>query len=421
MSVTAVPEFAPPSGKFALGFEGALALSGIGVLLVALVFAAGRGTFAEKTDFSSIYIGASIVHQGDGPKLYSLQEQKRLRVLLFEHPNPQIYDHPAYEVVFLAPLARMPFKTAYITWGLTNVFLWLLLACLLRPYVPVPKNTVGYFVIWLLFAPLGVALYQGQPSIVLLLFYTMVFINLKRGHELTAGIWLALGLFKFQFVLPFALIFLLRRKWRFFAGFLLSATVLGLVSLIAVGWQGSLSYVQLLFTIAHNPSNAAYGAATDMPTIRGFIYAILGDRIGLASLSFIVAALSVFLLALTAWRWRQVDREAPERSLDTMFAGALAVSLLTGFHMLSHDLSPLMLSMLLVASHFPGRSRPILRWAVGSTLVCLLIPPLYFILLAGHHLYLICPVLVVFALSAFSLAGSGHRETLIGGELAPAR
>jgi hypothetical protein len=104
-----------------------------------------------------------------------------------------------------------------------------------------------------------------------------------------------------------------------------------------------------------------------------------------------------------------------------MFAGALAVSLLTGFHMLSHDLSPLMLAMLLVAGHFPSRGRSTLRLAVGTTLAFFWIPPLYFLLLAGHHLYLICPALVVFALSAFRLAGSANEETRMGGELAPVR
>ena len=132
MSAVAATEFAPSTGKFAIGFEGALALSGIAVLLVTIVLGTGRGSFAEKTDFSSIYIGARIVHQGEGAKLYSLEEQGRLRASLFKHPNPQIYDHPAYEVVFLAPLASMPYGTAYIVWGLVNVFLWLFLPCLIR-------------------------------------------------------------------------------------------------------------------------------------------------------------------------------------------------------------------------------------------------------------------------------------------------
>src|SRR5579862_2781457 len=70
----------PPKIKKYIGVEGALALCGIAVLLVAVVLATGRGSFAEKTDFSCVYTGARIVYQGDGPKLYSPEEQGRLRI-----------------------------------------------------------------------------------------------------------------------------------------------------------------------------------------------------------------------------------------------------------------------------------------------------------------------------------------------------
>ena len=87
-----------------------------------------------------------------------------------------------------------------------------------------------------------------------------------------------------------------------------------------------------------------------------------------------------------------------------MFAAALAVSLVTGLHMFTHDFSPLMLALLLVGAHFPGRNRPALRLALGITLVLFWIPPLYFALVAWHSLYLMSPVLIVFGLSALKLA-----------------
>jgi hypothetical protein len=404
-----------------IGVEGALALCGIAVLLVAVVLATGRGSFAEKTDFSCVYTGARIVYQGDGPKLYSPEEQGRLRISLFDHPNPHICEHTAYEAVLLTPLAALSYRSAYIAWGLLNVCVWLLLPCLLRPYAAYPKNTVGYFATWILFAPLGVALFQGQVSIVLLLVFTMVFINLQRGNEVQAGLCLALGLLKFQMILPFAFIFLLRRRWKFLSGFLFTGALLGLVSLITIGWQGVLSYVHLLFAIAHNPGSAAYGAAADMPTIRGFVYGLFRDRISLHVLGGVVAALSLTMLVFTAWRWHKEDLKGPKGSQDVMFAGALAVSLLAGFHVLSHDLSPLMLSLLLVAKHYPDRSSSILRWTLAATLGFFWFPPLYFGLLVTHHLYLICPVLMIFALLAFRLAGNSGGSIVMEEVMPPTR
>jgi hypothetical protein len=394
-----------PATKIKIGFnESTAVFFGAAVIVLGAVLWSARGPSTEKTDFSVTYVGAWMVHHGHGPMLYDLGTQLKVRDSLFTDPNPLIYEHPPFEALLLSPLATLPYRTAYLLWGLLNAQVWLVLPYLLRPYAPVPRDMLGYFALWFLFAPLGVALYQGQPSLLLLLLYALTFISLKRAYDVRAGLCLGLGLFKFQFVLPFALIFLLRRKWRFLSGFLISTGVLGALSLLAVGWQGVLSYIRLLLKIGSDTGNVSYGSATDMGTLQGFVYAILGHRASHEIVSCIVAAISALLLLVTAWRWRQEDRQKPEGSFDLMFAAALAVSLVTGLHMFTHDFSPLMLALLLVAAHFPGRDRPALRLALGTTLVLFCIPPLYFALVAWHCLYLMSPILMIFGLSALKLA-----------------
>src|SRR5260370_39804596 len=119
-----------------------------------------------------------------------------------------------------------------------------------------------------------------------------------------------------------------------------------------------------------------------------------------------VAGVSTFLILWTAGRWRKAGLAADRRPFDLMFAAAIVVSLVTGFHMFTYDLSPMMLAMLLVAGHFPGRSRALLRLILGTTLVMFWIPPLYLALLARHCVYLWFPVLMVFMIGTFKLAGS---------------
>jgi len=404
-----------PGTKIDIGFEGTAVLFGAALIVLAAVLWSARGPSTEKTDFSVTYVGACMVHAGQGSILYDLGEQRKVRDSLFAHPNPLFYEHPPFEALLLSPLAALPYRTAYLLWGLLNALVWLVLPYVVRPYAPVPRDALGYFALWFLFAPLGVALYQGQSSLLLLLLYARTFVSLKRGSDVTAGLCLGLGLFKFQFVLPFVLIFLFRRKWRFLAGFLLSATVLGFLSLIAVGWQGALSYIQLLLKIGSNPGSVSYGSATDVGTLQGLIYAILRHRVSAGVVNSIVAAISVFLVLFTAWCWRQEDRRTADRSFDLMFAGALAVSLVTGFHMYTHDFSPLMLALLLVAAHFPGRDKLALRLALGTTLILFWIPPLYFALVSWHSLYLMSPVLIVFGVSALTLARSDAKGRLVGG------
>jgi hypothetical protein len=193
--------------------EKIVALLGFAVLLVSVVFLADRPPINERTDFSVTHIGSRMVYLGLGPKLYDLAEQQKLKGVLLPDAEPLVYEHPPFEALLLAPLGALPYKTAYLIWGLINAAIWLTLTYLLRPYAPAPGDDLRYLALWLLFAPLGVALFEGQSSLLLLLLYSIAFIQLRSGCDFRAGAILGLALFKFQFVIPLALIFLLQRKW----------------------------------------------------------------------------------------------------------------------------------------------------------------------------------------------------------------
>jgi hypothetical protein len=404
MSVTQAIEVPVGGRKFGLGLnENGVAFVAAVVLLLGAVFWSGLGPQAEQTDFSMTYVGARIVHIGQSARLYDMKEQVALRESTFGHPSPLLFEHSPFEALIFAPLAALPYRTAYLVWALINAAIWLSLPFLLRPYAPVPRETLGYLALWLLFAPLGVALFQGQSSVALLLLYTLCFIQLKRGHAVAAGVCLGLGLFKFQFVLPLALIFLLRRQWRFTAGFALSGAMLGVLSLVTVGWRGVLSYVRFLAMVAGDPHNASYGNAIGMATVQGFFSAALGRYLSTRAISLLVAVVSFGLIALVAQHWqRAVANRGREAGGDLMFAAGVAVSLVTGFHMFTHDFSPLALSLFLVAAHLPATGR--WRYLMGAALVVFWIPPVFFALLATHSVYLIFPLLIGFAFGALRLA-----------------
>src|SRR5216683_8377383 len=188
-----------------------LGLLGCAILMIGAVLWSARGPNVEKTDFSLTYVGARIVQQGLGSRLYDLDLQKQVRDSLFRHPNPLFFEHPPFEALMLSPLAALPFRTAYVLWGLLNATVWLLLIFLMRPHFPAPLEDLGYVALWLLFAPLGVALFQGQSSLILLALYAAAFVLLRQNSDFAAGAALGLGLFKFQFVLPFVLILVLRK------------------------------------------------------------------------------------------------------------------------------------------------------------------------------------------------------------------
>lgn len=392
-----------------LKFESALALCGSAMLLLTVVVLIDQPPINERTDFSVTYVGSRIVHLGLGSKLYDLSEQQKIKKSLLPDAEPLIFEHPPFEALLLAPLGALSYKTAYLIWGVFNIAIWLSLPYLMRGYFPAPRDNLGYLFLWLLFLPLGAALFEGQSSLVMLLIYSITFVQLKSGGDFRAGAVFGLALFKFQFAIPFALILLLQKKWHFIKGFLATGSTLGVLSLLAVGWRGCLSYIQLLTGIASNPENASYGSAIGMATVGGFVSPLLGKVLGHTTASLIVAAVSIGLIVVTAWLWGD-GRLADSRKFDLMFSAAVVVSLATSLHMFTPDLSPMLLAMLLVMRYFPARERGILRVVLATTLVIFWMPPFYFLLLTHHWFYLFFPVLMVFLSGIFKLARVTSKE-----------
>lgn len=388
--------------------ETAIVLVAAAVLLVGAVLWAAQEPRIEKTDFTAMYLGARMVDDGLGAKLYDLSEQVKLRRSLFTHAEPLTFDHPPFEALFLAPLGGLRYIPAYLVWAFANALIWLLLPWILRPYLSVPRDSIAYFGLWLLFAPLGVTLYQGQSSLFLLMVFAFVYITLRRGQDFKAGLLLGLGLFKFQFVLPFMAILALRKKWKFVGGFSACVAALGLASWIAVGRRGILNYAHLLASIAGTPQNQLYGHPVDMATVQGFIYALLGRTSSPGTVNLVTAAVSMVLILLVALAWPEGSRDTAKESFDLMFSAALVVSLVTGFHMFTHDLSPMILALLLVAAHLQKTRKSVLKTVEVAALALFWIPPMYFVLLAWHQAYLLVPILL-FVGSAAVWTAQRHR------------
>ena len=98
-------EHQPRAAAIGIGInEMTLGLLGAAVLLYGAVLWCARGPNVEKTDFSLTYVGAQIVHQGLGSRLYELDLQKQVRDSLFQHPNPLFFEHPPFEALLLSAL-----------------------------------------------------------------------------------------------------------------------------------------------------------------------------------------------------------------------------------------------------------------------------------------------------------------------------
>jgi hypothetical protein len=87
-----------------------------------------------------------------------------------------------------------------------------------------------------------------------------------------------------------------------------------------------------------------------------------------------------------------------------MFAAALAVSEVTTPHLYTHDLTLMLLAVLLVIGSPQWLVESSQRMVLIAAIVILYTPPVYLLLLRWQAMSILAPVLVAFALAAISLA-----------------
>ncbi len=353
----------------------------LGVLAIeGSLFLRFRDSILEgKADFTSFYAAAQALHLGQGERLYEVETQREFQRDFAARRTPLLFYHPPFELLWFWPLARLPFPQAYLVWVTLNAMLLVFLASRLLPGAESGAGGLARVTACFAFAPAFIALLQGQDSILLLLLFTLAYRDLRRRNDGRAGCYLALALFKFQFVLPFVAILLMRRRWRLLPGFAATSTGLLLVSFFLVGWEGLAGYVAFFREIS---MKLAYGTIHPqlMPNLRGAVATLLPDPVPAAVTFSVVVILSGLLLILAAWRWPSTE-SSEEARFDLAFALGVVATVLASYHLNAHDLALLLLPVALVARHL-AQTRGQSGWARRGLLLAvfsLYYPALYFV------------------------------------------
>jgi hypothetical protein len=295
-------------------------------------------------DFIIFYTGAQIVNDGKSAELFNVETQNayqaRFDVPQLDWPLP--FNHAPYELVLFLPLARLSYPMAHAIWTSMNlIFLAIMLGWLL-PYV---ESRHRFFVGAAVFAwfPTMEALRLGQDSIMSTILLLAVFVCLKRKRDGLAGICLALGLYKPQLVLPMAGAFFLSRRWRSAVVFSITGLILAAISIGIVGLRGVFDFVAILRSM---DEHAFISRPALMPNVRGLTHLML-QTVNLVSVSgIIVAGSSLGLYALCVYLWkREIDVRDP--AFDLQFSLTVVTTVLISYHLYSHDLFPLTLSLIL--------------------------------------------------------------------------
>jgi hypothetical protein len=347
-----------------------MALFATGMLLLALGLRFKDPTDNGRADFMQFYVAGRILNEGPRSQLYNEDLQVSLREHLFGPKVPiDLYIHPPFEALIFSPLARLSYPAAFVLWDIANLFLVGAFLSLIKPFAPNFDTDCRLLLVLALLYPLISTFGEGQDSILLLFLYVSAFINLKKGRDFWAGSALGASLFRFQLAIPFLLVFLIRKRWRVVLSASMVGALLGGVSLALVGWAGMFSYARLLLT-----RERTYTAMAQLPTVRGFLEALLAGRVNERVGTVLVALVSVGLLAWLLLKWRGVPWDPSAKTFDLLFSLSLVVAFMLSFHSLIHTMVVLALPMVLFLDHWAALPMmSIGRWLAVAPLILLFV------------------------------------------------
>jgi len=300
-----------------------------------------------RTDFRTQYTAGYMMRSGNAHRVYDYGAQLFFQNRLVGARDVALpFDHLPYEALFFVPFSYLSFKVAYFAMLAFNLVVLALFVWLIRRWTSTLDGIYPWLssVMVMVFLPTAVALMQGQDSILLLLYLTAAFVALEGGREFLAGVLLSLGLFKFQIVLPIAFLFFLWKRWRFSAGFALTAVGLVASSFALIGREAATSYFRLLLSMSMGLSSAADQSRLGtppaiMPNLRGLVFGLLNNRLPMTWIQIVILTLSAICI-VTAYLGGSKARRG-NSLLIAILAGA-AVS----YHFHLHDMAILLLPIL---------------------------------------------------------------------------
>ena len=301
-----------------------------------------------SADFIQFYSAGKVIADGQGARLYDYDLQLANQQKFTQHSVPMLYNHPPFEALAFAPLSYLSYSAAYLCWVFFSLWLVGFTMWLFANWGDELMLVERLTVIASSLFPMFATVMQGQDSFVILLAYALTFLNLKCRRDFRAGCWLALGLLKPQLVLPFVLIFLLKKKWSFVSGFTCVGGILLALSAASVGAKLLAQYAFLLLNMNGDGSRETFHIYPGMMSnIRGLFHLLLSGRISPIALNISILIVSLALMIWATQNLKTLSDPDNDR-FDLEFSLAVVVTLLVSYHLLLHDLSILALPAFLV-------------------------------------------------------------------------
>lgn len=233
------------------------------------------GDLYERTgsDFMGFYTFGRISQTQDFASIYKIEEQQKLQEEIVGHPvTPIFYTH----LPFIAPIAMLLVNEDYIAsfqrWALVLLFLNAINVFILVNLLEIKKISRENLVVLILgaylFDPTFSGFMNGQDTAILLLGAAIWMWGFFTEKEFIAGLGLSLTTVRPQIALFLAIPFFFRHR-KVFWGFVLGGSVLALISIALLRWDGTLRFIESIRYIESTVWVEKH--SLDNPTLSGII------------------------------------------------------------------------------------------------------------------------------------------------------
>jgi len=341
---------------------------------------------ARMHDFLNLYTGASLARDGDFARMHAPEVQlEREREYAPELPELVPFVRPSFYALLLAPLASLPFGTAFWAWlGVQATMLVGTWAWAFRRW------GTDALIVGSMYLPTALGIAHAQDCVLVLWIVVGSYALAQRGRPFLSGVVLGAGLIKFHLFLLWPIMLLIQRRWRMVAGACVAVIAEVLISLALAGPGGIAKYVALLGRSDLSRLNPSPELMINARSIA------LNFRVDYFVVTALLTAVAVILTIAACWRaplWRAV-------------AAASAGSLLVAPHVYGYD-AGLLLAGLWLAMFESGPPRGARFPRIAATVLLTPVPML--LNLAGSP-WAAATALALFAFLA-SLAWMSRSET----------
>jgi alpha-1,2-mannosyltransferase len=359
----------------------------------------------KGADYLHFYVLGTVARLHDGTMLYDARRQAALAQELIHQDPGEIYlpvYGPQVSLIFL-PFAELPYIWSAVAWALATIAgygmcCWVVLR--ICPKLRGDRRTI--LMLAAAFPGLFYLVASGQNSVVALAAFTLAFFGFRAQRPLLGGMAIGLLMYKPQFGLMAAVLFVLLLEWRVIAG----AVITGAGQLALGAWYYGRGAVETYLGVLKHAGQDASAPLDRMHGLKSFWEMLLPWH-GAATVLYAVSALAV--VAITIWCWRA------KVTLELRYAVFLLGSALVSPHLTDYDLVILVPAFLFIGEYILLSRESMERDAARLLMYAVYALPLFGPMLKAVHVQLSVPAyvglfLVLAAVIRTGTTGTAERE-----------